>query len=156
MLRIAAIVTLLLCSVALLFSQNAANESSAQPQSGEAAHQQKMRVSGAVMLGLVEHKTMPVYPDEAMTKGIQGDVFFKIDIDETGKIVSTDLLKGDPLLVAASTDALRNYHFRPYLLNGAPVRVETELGYHFSLDKNASGINGRVDCITSIPDRRSD
>jgi protein TonB len=110
-------------------------------------------VSGAVMLGLVEHKTMPVYPDEAMTKGIQGDVFFKIDVDEKGQITSTDQLKGDTVLVAASLDALRNYHFHPYLLNGAPVPVETELGYHFSVEKSASGINGHVECITSIPNR---
>jgi len=42
-----------------------------------------MRVAGGVMLGLVEQRTLPVYPDEAMRKGIQGDVVFKIVVDET-------------------------------------------------------------------------
>lgn len=150
MLRIATIGALLVCSITLLFGQNGNSESSAQPQSAPAT---RIHVSGAVMLGLVEHKTMPVYPNEAMTKGIQGDVFFKIDVDEKGQIASTDTLQGDSLLVAASLDALRNYRFHPYLVNGAPVSVETELGYHFSVEKSASGINGHVECITSMPNR---
>ena len=41
------------------------------------------------MLVRVEHKTMPVYPPEAMKNGIQGDVTFKIDVDETGKITAS-------------------------------------------------------------------
>src|SRR5271155_3090223 len=83
----------------------------------------KARVSTGIMLGLVEHKTMPVYPDEAMKKGIQGDVIFKIDVDETGKVTASVPGEGDPLLIAASKEALRTFRFRPYLLNGTPVRV---------------------------------
>ncbi len=104
------------------------------------------------MLGLVEHKTMPVYPDEAMRKGIQGDAIFKVQLDETGKIVSRVLVAGDPLLVAASVDALRNTRFRPYVLNGTPVSVDSQLGFHFSVEKTADGITGHVECLNSIPD----
>jgi periplasmic protein TonB len=104
------------------------------------------------MLGLVEHKIMPVYPEEAMKKGIQGDVIFKIDLDESGKIVSRALAGGDPLLVPASVDALRKTRFRPYVLSGTPVSVESQMGFHFSIEKNAGGVNGHVECITSIPD----
>ena len=105
------------------------------------------------MLGLVEHKTMPVYPDEAMEKRIQGDVIFKIEVDETGRIISSVPLEGDPLLVAASKDALRTFRFRPYLLNGTPTKVESQLGFHFSVEKTADGVNGHVECMASIPDR---
>jgi periplasmic protein TonB len=111
----------------------------------------KVRVSTGVMLGMVDHKTMPVYPDEAMKKGIQGDVIFKIDIDETGRIEGSEPLQGDTLLVAAGKDALQTFHFRPYLLDGTPMKVETRLGFHFSVEKTADGVRGHVECMTSIP-----
>ena len=113
----------------------------------------RVRISTNVMLGMVEHKTMPVYPDEAMKKGIQGDVIFKIDVDETGKITSSEPGDGDPLLIAAAKDALRTFSFHPYLLNGSPVKVETQLGFHFSAEKTADGASGHVECMTSIPKR---
>jgi protein TonB len=108
------------------------------------------------MLGLVEHKAMPEYPEEAMTKGIQGDVIFKIAVDETGKIVLSVPVEGDPLLVAASVDALRGFRFRPYLLNGSPVGVvESQLGFHFSLEKKAAGLRGRWTACHRFPIGRS-
>jgi protein TonB len=113
----------------------------------------RVRISTNVMLGMVEHKTMPVYPDEAMKRGIQGDVIFKIDVDETGKITSSEPVAGDPLLIAAAKDALRTFSFHPYLLNGSPVKVETQLGFHFSTEKTADGASGHVECMTSIPKR---
>jgi protein TonB len=106
------------------------------------------------MLGLVEHKTMPVYPEEALKKGIQGDAIFKIEVDETGKIVTSVARDGDPLLLAASKDALQTFRFRPYLLNGTPVRAESQLGFHFSVEKTADGASGHVECMASIPNRQ--
>jgi TonB family protein len=153
--RIGTIIALLACTSAVAFAQftEAPGQLPDQPASAQPARPRAIRVSGGIMLGLVEHKTMPVYPDEAMAKGIQGDVIFKIEVDETGKIVSCVPVEGDPLLVAASVDALRSFRFRPYLLNGAPVRVESQLGYHFSVEKNAAGISGHLECIASIPNR---
>lgn len=148
--RIRTMVALLACCTTAAFAQNSADaQSQAQP-----ARPSRIRVSGGVMLGLVEHKAMPEYPEEAMTKGIQGDVIFKIAVDETGKIVLSVPVEGDPLLVAASVDALRGFRFRPYLLNGSPVGVvESQLGFHFSLEKKGGGTKGQVDCMSSIPDR---
>jgi TonB family protein len=100
------------------------------------------------MLGRFEHKVMPVYPDEAMSKGIQGDVWLTIEADETGKIVSVQALEGDPQLIAASKAALEKSRFYPYVVNGTPVPVEAELGFHFSVEKNGASVNGKVDCIT--------
>jgi periplasmic protein TonB len=115
--------------------------------------EEPVRVSTEVMLGLVEHKTMPVYPAEAMKKRIQGDVIFKIEVDETGRITASVPGEGDPLLIAASKDALRTFRFRPYLVNGTPTRVRTQLGFHFSVQKSDDGTNGRVECMASIPNR---
>jgi len=83
---------------------------------------------------MVERKTMPEYPEEAMTKGIQGDVIFKIAVDESGKIVLSVPVEGDPLLVAASVDALRDFHFRPYLLGNSDFVVGDDLGMRQSGD----------------------
>jgi Gram-negative bacterial TonB protein C-terminal len=114
----------------------------------------KIRVSGGVMLGLVEHRALPEYPEEALTKGIQGDVIFKINVDETGKIILSVPVEGDPLLVAASVEALRDFRFRPYLLNGTPVGiVESQLGYRFSVKKKGDRAKGQVECMSSIPYR---
>ncbi len=152
--KIRTTVMLVACCAAVASAQNGAGASSEAPQNqAQPARPPVIRVSTGVMLGLVEHKTMPVYPDEAMKKGIQGDVIFKIEVDETGKITSSVPLEGDPLLISASKDALRNFRFRPYLLNGSPTRVESQLGFHFSVEKTADGVNGHVECMASIPNR---
>jgi len=153
MLRLGTIVILIAGCAALAFAQNSAAPSSEAPPNQAQPAGPTVRVSNDVMLGLVEHKTMPVYPDEAMKKGIQGDVIFKIEVDETGKITASEPLGGDPLLIAASKDALRTFRFRPYLLNGTPTRVKTQLGFHFAVEKTADGVNGHVECMASIPNR---
>ncbi len=146
------IVLLVTCCAAIAFAQNSTTSpSQAPPPQAQPARPQPVRVSNGVMLGRVEHKTMPVYPDEAMTKGIQGDTIFNIEVDETGKITSSVAVAGDSLLVAASNDALRTFRFKPYLVNGTPVRVQSQLGFHFSVEKTADGENGKVECMASIP-----
>jgi len=149
MLRIKMIVALLLGCTTVGFAQNSTDTQSPV----QLPRPSRIRVSGGVMLGLVENKAMPEYPEEAMRKGIQGDVIFKIAVDETGKIVLSVPVEGDPLLVAASLDALRDFRFRPYLLNGTPIKVESQLGFHFSLEGKGGETKGRVDCMLSIPDR---
>ncbi len=144
MLRIRTTVMLVACCMAVALAQNGA---AAQPVG---AH---VRISTRVMLGLVQNKTMPVYPDEALRKGIQGNAIFKIEVDETGKLTSSVPLEGDPLLVDASTQALKTFRFTPYLLNGTPVKFESQLGFHFSVEKTADGTNGHVECMAAIPNR---
>ncbi len=152
--KIRTIVMLVACCTAVASAQNGATASSEAPQNqAEPARPQIVRVSTGVMLGLVEHKTMPVYPDEAMKKRIQGDAIFKLEVDETGKITSSAPIDGDPLLIAASKDALRNFRFRPYMLNGTPTKVQSQLGFHFAVEKTADGVNGHVECMASIPNR---
>ena len=103
------------------------------------------------MAGLVDHKVLPQYPEEALAKGIQGDVIFKINVDENGKIVGSELVQGPPLLVAATRDALRDYTFHPYLLNGTPVRVASQIGFHFTLTREGDSTEGQVECMSTIP-----
>lgn len=153
--RIRTILILVACCAAVATAQdNSAASSDAPAKRAEPARPQTtVRVSNSAMLGRVEHKTIPVYPEEAMTKGIQGDIVFKIEVDEKGKITSSVPGAGDPLLTAASKDALATFRFRPYLLNGTATKVQSQLGFHFSLEKTADGVTGHVECMASIPDR---
>ena len=153
MLRIRTILMLVACFAAVAFAQNGAAASGQAPTNQAQPVGPRVRVSTGVMLGLVKQKTMPVYPDEAISKGIQGDVIFKIEVDETGRMIWSVPVEGDPLLVNASKEALKTFRFVPYLLNGTPVKFESQLGFHFSLEKTADGANGHVECMTAIPNR---
>jgi len=152
MLKIGARILLLACCAAAAFAQYASdNDLPKQQATPLVAKPLKVRVAGGVMLGLVQQKTMPVYPDKAMLKGIQGDVLFNVAIDDTGKPVLAVPVEGDPLLVAAGVEALKDTRFRPYQLNGTPVNVETQLGFSFSVEKKGAEREGKVECITSLP-----
>jgi len=109
------------------------------------------QVSAEALSGMVESKTLPQYPRDALLKGIQGDVVFKVVVDATGKIVRNEPIGGDPLLVAASKDALQGYRFRPYLISGTPVPFESQLGYRFTLTHTGDGTQGKVECMSTIP-----
>jgi outer membrane biosynthesis protein TonB len=112
-----------------------------------------IRVSFGVIKGLIDHEAVPDYPDAVLTSAIQGVVIFKILVDETGKIVLSEPVEGDPLLVAASVDALRDFRFRPYLINGAPLKVESQMGFRFSLKGKGDKAKGHVECMFEIPNR---
>jgi TonB family protein len=110
-----------------------------------------VRVSNTVMAGLVSHRALPEYPEGALTSDVQGDVILKIIVDENGKALLSEAVKGDPLLVAASMDAFRSFRFRPYRLNGRPARVESQLGFHFGLNRKGEVAKGHVEYMSAIP-----
>ena len=111
----------------------------------------RTRVSGgAMVVALLEHRTLPEYPDAAVKAGLKGDVFFKIIIDETGKIILTEPIEGQPLLIAASMDALRDVRFRPYQLNGTPIQIESTTGFRFDLKGKGDKAKGKVEYMSQI------
>jgi protein TonB len=93
----------------------------------------RVRVSSGVANGLRTHNVTPKYPTEAREKGIQGDVLLTATIDEKGKIVDLKVLKGDPILAKASVDAIKQWKYKPYILNGEPVEVETTIKIQFHM-----------------------
>ena len=137
----------LVCCVAIGFAQ----ENTAAQSNAPSTSPQTVTVPPAEMLGLVEYKVLPQYPKSALMKGTQGNVVFKILVDENGKIIRSDLVSGDPSLVAASEEAMRNYRFRPYVVNGSPVRVASELGFRFTATSNGGAAHGEVECMSTIP-----
>jgi len=93
----------------------------------------RLRVSSGVAEGLVKHKVNPKYPREARNQGIQGDVILQAMIDTKGNIVSLKAVQGDPILAEASIEAVKQWKYRPYLLNGEPVVLETTIKIKFHL-----------------------
>jgi protein TonB len=89
------------------------------------SHPSKLRVSSGVMAGLMIHKVDPVYPPEAKKKHVKGDVLLQVLIDKQGHVANVAVVKGDPMLTGAAMDAVKQWRFRPYLLNGEPIDVET-------------------------------
>ena len=84
-----------------------------------------LRVSSGVANSLKIHDVEPHYPREAQKKGIQGDVILQATIDTKGNLTNLKIVQGDPILVSAAVDAVKQWKYRPFILNGEPVDVDT-------------------------------
>ena len=96
---------------------------------------QRLRVS-QMSLGDLIRKVQPVYPPLARSARIQGDVVLAAIISKEGTIENLRVLAGHPMLVPAALEAVRQWRYRPYLLNREPVDVETQITVRFSLSGN--------------------
>jgi periplasmic protein TonB len=102
-------------------------------QTEPAQQPKKLRISSKVAEGLKIHNEPPQYPIQAQMKGLRGDVLLEATIDTQGNITALKVLRGDPILVAASVAAVKKWKYRPYLLNGDPVEVETSIKIMFHM-----------------------
>ena len=77
----------------------------------------------------------PVYPAIARTAGIQGTVILQATISKAGTIENLRAVSGPPMLQQAAIDAVKTWVYRPYLLDGQPVEVETTVEVVFTLGR---------------------
>jgi protein TonB len=94
---------------------------------------QRVRVSQGVTQGLVLHKVQPNYPPLARQARIQGSVVLQAEISKNGDIQNLRLISGHPMLGPAAIDAVKQWKYKPYILNGEPVEVETTITVNFTL-----------------------
>jgi periplasmic protein TonB len=94
---------------------------------------QRVRISQGVTLGLILHKVEPAYPLLAKEARIQGNVVLRAIISKDGVIQDLQAVSGHPMLLPAAIEAVKQWRYRPYLLNGAPVEVETTITVIFAL-----------------------
>jgi periplasmic protein TonB len=94
---------------------------------------QRVRVSAGVTSGLLIRKVNPVYPPLARQARIQGQVLLRAQISKDGSIENLQLISGHPMLVQSALDAVKQWRYKPYLLNGEPVEVDTEIQVNFTL-----------------------
>ncbi|MGA7830108.1 MAG: energy transducer TonB [Terracidiphilus sp.] len=97
------------------------------------ASPQKVTISNGVAVGLLVQKTAPVYPAIARTARVSGTVVIQATISRNGTIENSHVISGPTMLRQAAQDAVRTWRFRPYLLDGEPVEVETTVNVVFNL-----------------------
>ncbi len=100
---------------------------------GKAVVLGKVRLSAGVAGGLLRKKIPPVYPSIAKTAHVEGTVVIQATISRAGIVESPYIVSGPVMLRQAALDAVRNWRYRPYLLNGEPVEVETTVNIVFTL-----------------------
>jgi protein TonB len=94
---------------------------------------QRVRVSQGVVSGWKVRDVKPNYPPLARQARIQGTVVLHAVISKDGSIEGLTLVSGHPMLAPAAIDAVKQWKYKPYLLNGEPVEVDTEVQVNFTL-----------------------
>jgi len=83
--------------------------------------------------GNLIHRVQPIYPPIARQARIQGTVELRAIVSKSGTIENLAVLSGHPMLVKSALEAVRQWRYRPYLLNGEPIEVETDITVNFVL-----------------------
>ena len=96
---------------------------------------QRIQRGGNVQAALLVNKVQPVYPPLARQTRISGTVRLHAIISKAGTIQELSVISGHPLLVRAALDAVQQWRYRPTLLNGEPVEVDTTIDVIFSLNQ---------------------
>jgi protein TonB len=96
---------------------------------------QRIRVGGNVQAANLINQVRPVYPPLAKQARISGTVELSAIIGKDGRVQDLKVIKGHPLLVQSALDAVKNWIYRPTLLNGEPVEVSTTIDVNFTLSQ---------------------
>ena len=94
---------------------------------------QRVRVSEGIVQGLLVHQVKPNYPPVARTARIQGQVVLHAVIGKDGAVKQVQVLSGHPMLASAAENAVKQWRYRPYVLNGQPIEVDTTINVNFTM-----------------------
>jgi TonB family protein len=116
-----------------------ATPASDAPLSGIVADQptapvlQKVKISQGVAQGLIVKRVAPEYPKNALMMHVQGAVELAATISKNGEIKDVKVLSGNSQLTHAAMQAVKQWKYKPYLLNGEPVEIQTQITIDFKL-----------------------
>jgi TonB family protein len=96
---------------------------------------QTLSVSQGVSQGLLIKKPQPTYPPNALRMRIEGSVLLLATISKEGDISAVKVLSGDTNLAKAAAEAVKQWKYKPYLLNGEPVEIQTQVTVNFKLPR---------------------
>jgi len=96
---------------------------------------QRIRVSQGVMQGLLVSRVQPEYPADARDQRIEGAVVLKVSLDKEGNVANIQVVKGHPLLAPAAIEAVKQWKYKPFLLDGVPLEVESQVTVNFTLEE---------------------
>jgi periplasmic protein TonB len=94
----------------------------------------RLRVSSGISEGLLFRRVEPVYPVIASRARIEGTVQLRAVISKEGAIENLQIVSGHPLLVGAAMEAVKQWRYHPYILNGDPLEVETMVIVNFHMN----------------------
>lgn len=92
--------------------------------------------TSSILEGSLIHRVQPAYPPLARSVRVQGPVVLAAVIGKEGAIENLRLISGHPMLVPAAIEAVRQWRYRPYILNGEAIEVETQITVNFMLSGN--------------------
>jgi periplasmic protein TonB len=95
--------------------------------------QQTLKISQGVSQGLLVKRVTPVYPQQARQMRLEGSVQLLATIGKSGDVTSVKQLSGDGILGRAAADAVRQWKYKPYYLNGEPIEIQTQVTVNFKL-----------------------
>ena len=121
------------CGTALALGMHA-NAASAEHNSNSSKAPKQITVSSAVMSRNLLTKAVPQYPPAAKKAKIQGTVVLSVVIGDDGNVENIQVVSGPNELQQSSIDAVRQWTYKPYLLNGDPVEVKTTIHVIYSLE----------------------
>jgi protein TonB len=101
----------------------------------DAAQPQRMKVANGVTAGPLIKRVNPVYPADARSAYIQGTVVLQAEISKTGDITDLELVDGPIELAGSAVAAVRQWKYKPYLLMGQPVIVDTQIQVNYQLSR---------------------
>ena len=78
-------------------------------------------------------KIQPAYPPNALRMRIEGPVKLLATVGKNGSVTEVKVVSGDQLLTQSAVDAVKQWKYKPYLLNGDPVEIQTEISINFKL-----------------------
>jgi protein TonB len=90
-----------------------------------------LRISQGVSQGLLIKRVQPKYPPAALAAHVQGAVQIEATINQEGKVVDVKVLSGDSVLAHAAVEAVRQWRYKPYYLDGQPVEIQTQITVNF-------------------------
>lgn len=134
--RLAGTVLLLICCASL---------AAAQLKPG------RVRTSEQFSQGLLINKVDPIYPPLARQARISGAVVLKVAINTSGDVESMQLVSGHPMLAPAAIAAVKHWKYKPYLMSGEPVAVETQVTVNFVLSDKPAAENVAGDTPGAAP-----
>jgi periplasmic protein TonB len=109
------------------------DESILAPPVGAVAMPKRVSIGTGVMAAKIIRKVAPEYPALAKAAHIQGTVLIEAIIGKDGKVADLRTIGGPSMLLQAALNAVRSWEYQPYLIEGEPVEVETQINVVFWL-----------------------
>jgi TonB family protein len=121
------------CAALILLTPTFAWAQSGNPTPPPSDTQTTQPSDAAVTGGMLLHKVEPKYPRKAKRNRIQGTVVLRAVIGKDGLIKDLRVISGPEELISPSVRAVRQWVYRPYLLKGEPVEVDTQVSVNYAL-----------------------